>query len=121
MTTVTELLSDITVKLDDRSRQAVADILGMVEGAGKVPLFLSISHLFSWAEKGISGPLNVATEDWEGFASAMSGMAVLRLNAIERIATFQARRFALNDGGGQQEFWDNVSRAAYKAKMRVGR
>lgn len=121
VSTVTELLSDTTVTLDARSREAVAQINEMIDAAGKMPLLLAIAHFFSWAEKDISGPLNVATADWDGFARAMKGIAVIRLNAIERVAAIELARFTLNGGDGQQEFWRNVRNAAYRAKMEAAR
>lgn len=121
MTSVTEALSDTTVKLDARSRQAVEEINGIINSSGKMPLLLSIAHFFSWAEKDISGPINVATADWDGFARAMNGIAIIQLNTISTIAQLQVARFMLNDGGGQQEFWKNVARAAHKAMMERAR
>ena len=117
MTSVAEALTNTTARLDDRSREAVADINEIINGAGKMPLLLSIAHFFGWAEKDISGPINVATEDWLGFAKAINGIAIIQLDVIYSIAGIQAARFTLNDGNGQKEFWNNVAKAAYRAKM----
>lgn len=117
MTRIADTLTSTTVKLDDKSRKAVAEINEMINSAGRMPLLLSIAHFFGWAEKDISGPINVATEDWLGFAKAMNGIAVIQLDIIYSIAEIQAARFTLNDGNGQREFWNNVAKAAHKAKM----
>jgi len=77
-----------------------------------------VAHFFGWAEKSISGPLKVATEDWHGFAQAINGIAILQLRAIHNIAHIEASRFSLNDGAGQREFWENVRNVAYQSMMR---
>ncbi|OUS26980.1 hypothetical protein A9Q99_17385 [Gammaproteobacteria bacterium 45_16_T64] len=117
MSTVTELLSDTTVKLDARSREAVSEINEIIDSAGNMPILLAIADFFSWAEKGMAGPLNVATADWLGFAKAMNGIAIIRLKKIHDLAYIEEMRFTMNDGGGQREFWANVRKAAYKAMM----
>jgi len=37
------------------------------------------------------------------------------------VAALQALCLTLNGGGGQQAFWDNVERAAHKAKMAIAK
>lgn len=118
MASVTEALTNTTVRLDDRSKEKVAKINGIIEGAGKMPLLLSIAHFFGWIEKDISSPLKIATEDWTGFARAINGIAVIQLGAIHDIAHMESMRFTLNDGGGQREFWENVRDAAYAGMMK---
>lgn len=108
-------LSNTTVKLDERSKQSLADIHYIIESAGKLTALLSFAHVLTWAEKDISGPIAIMTEDWEGFARAMLGMKAIHLDMISVIAQREAARFTLNDGGGQREFWENIAKAANKA------
>ena len=108
-------LSNTTVQLDERSKQSLRDIHYIIESAGKLTALLSFAHVLSWAEKDISGPIAIMTEDWEGFARAMLGMRAIQLDMIYSIAQQEASRFTLNDGGGQREFWENIAKAASKA------
>ena len=82
---------------------------------------VAIAHFFGWAEKNLGGPLKVSMEDWNGFARAMKGIQVIRLNAMYDVAERQEVRFMLNGGDGQYDFWRNVSSAIYKAKMETAR
>ena len=84
-------------------------------------LSASNRNFFGWAEKNLGGPLKVSMEDWNGFARAMKGIQVIRLNAMHDVAERQEVRFMLNGGDGQYDFWRNVSSAIYKAKMEAAR
>lgn len=118
MSQITEMMTDTDAKLDARSLEAVGKINDMIDQAGRMPLLLAIAHFFGWAEHNVGGVLKASMEDWNGFAKAMHGIAVLRLTAMERIAREQENRFMLNGGDGQGEFWTNVARAIHKAKQR---
>ena len=121
MSSITEMMSDTDTKLDARSRAAVAEINQMIDQAGRMPMLLAIAHFFGWAEKDIGGILKASTEDWNGFARTMIGIAVIRLNAMHDIVERQELRFTLNGGDGQYEFWRNVSSAIYKAKLEMAK
>ena len=121
MSDITEMMSDTDVLLDARSLDAVAKINEMIDQSGRMPMLLAVAHFFGWAEKNLGGPLKVSMEDWNGFARAMKGIQVIRLNAMHDIAERQEVRFMLNGGDGQYDFWRNVSSAIYKAKMETAR
>lgn len=107
-----------TVKLDDRSRRKLAEIHYIIESSGKLTALMSFAHVMTWAEKDISGPIAIMSEDWEGFARAMNGMKAIQLNIINAIAQEEANRFILNDRGGQREFWESVAKMTYNAMRR---
>ena len=65
MGSLTNALTSTTVQLDERSRRKLADIHYIIESAGKLTALLSFAHVLSWAEKVISVPIAIMTEDWE--------------------------------------------------------
>lgn len=87
----------------------------MLGNSGKTTALMSLAHVLSWAQKDISGPIIVATEDWEGFARAIRGIRTIQLDTIASIAWREENRFVLNDYGNQAEFWKNLRKAVQKS------
>ena len=109
-------LEDTTVVLDERSKESYAQIREIIDGQGKTTLLMAIAHLFGWLDKE-SGPVNIALNDWKGFAKSLHGINAIHLAAIRNIAGAEAARFYLGNSGNQLQFWTNVRNAAESAMI----